>query len=195
MTTRKSHKASRKVLPNNCIKITHFHNAIRVRAIRRGLSIAEVFDPAGNVSCAGDVFTQDVPEVLVEYNIHCNKDNIQSLIKNKVLRKHHSSTYSLCIDFYLRFNQTFITTLSKAQRTIERQLHLNSRRYGYDLDAKLVTTTQPLKEVLTLQSPKKSHTPYKPMSGSPKGLDRVEPWMNSSNLETKPFEGGKCSPR
>lgn len=34
-----------------------------------------------------------------------------------------------------------------------------------------------------------------PMSGSPKGLDKVEPWMNATNLGTKPLEGGKCSPR
>lgn len=195
MAKKKTSTKPHKKLPDNYIKITRFPDLIRIRAIKRSLRKEDIFDKDGNVSCSGEIFYQNTPEILLEYRVCCARDNVRSLINNRVLRKHRNSIYSLHVDFPIYCNQTFIETLSQPADSITLQRRLNANGHGYDLDVKLVATAQFFKRVLTSYTLKSVNACHKPIPGSPRGLDRVEPWMSVSKLDTKPFEGGKCSPK
>lgn len=179
---------------SNSVQITRRPHTIRIRAQRRRICKEDLFDQDGNIAYTGDIFTQDMPEVLVEYTIHCPAKDVKKVVSDHFLRKNRDATYNLCFDFYLHVDRALFELLLKPTTRIARQRHCNLQKHGYSMEAKFISTAKFVQWILASYKPKpRKH--HKPMSGSPKGLERVEPWMSVSSPGTKPFEGGRCSPK
>lgn len=180
--------------PINSVSITRFPHTIRIQTERRRIRKEDLFDQDGNISCTGNIFIQELPEILVKYTLYCPAANIQKVIADQILSKNRDKTYNLCFDFSLRLDRALFELLLKPVTRIDRQRHCNLRQHGYNMDSKIISTTHFIGWILASYKPK-TRKHRKPMSGSPKGWDRVEPWMSVSSPGTQPLEGGRCSPK
>lgn len=165
----------------------------------------DIFNDNEDVREVVDVLGRRSKQIQISVALSCKKEHVSYLHQRGYLCKLPDGAY--CFHFRLRINKT--AKISRINPVFQPTVV-----FSYIIDQpftatiRLYVATRYLHSLCTApKEDKQTYSPRRrkqitkqarqkyPMSGSPKGWDRVEPWMNSTALETKPFEGGKCSPR